>query len=73
MLKLIDPNYCATVIKIEKIVELENCDNVYAAIIMGNQVIVSKNIKVGDIGLFFPVETKLSKDYLSANNLYLYI
>ena len=69
-MKLTNPNYCATVVKIEKIVELENCDNVYAAIIMGNQVIVSKNIKVGDIGLFFPVETKLSKDYLSSNNLY---
>lgn len=65
-----NPNYCATVVKIETLVELENCDNVQGAIIMGNQVIVSKDIQVGDIGLYFPLETQLSKEYLSANNLY---
>lgn len=70
MLKLIDLNYCATVVKIEKLVQLENCNNVQAAIIMGNQIIVSKEVKIGDIGLFFPVEVQLSKKYLSENNLY---
>lgn len=70
MLKLIDLNYCATVVKVEKLVQLENCNNVQAAIIMGNQIIVSKEVKIGDIGLFFPVEVQLSKEYLSENNLY---
>ncbi len=70
MIKLTNPNYCATVVKIEKTVELDNCDNVQGAIIMGNHVIVSKNIEIGEIGLFFPVETQLSKEYLKANNLY---
>ena len=63
-------NYCATVVEITKLVELPNCSNVQYAIIMGNSVVVSKQVKVGDIGLFFPVETQLSKEYLSANNLY---
>lgn len=63
-------DYCATVVKIEKLVALENCDNVQHAIIMGNSVVVGNNTKSGDIGLFFPVETQLSKDYLSFNNLY---
>ena len=63
-------NYAAVVVRVDKIVPLENCDNVQAAIIMGNQIVVSKEVKVGDIGLFFPVETQLSKEYLSNNNLY---
>lgn len=63
-------NYCATVVEIKQLVELSNCTNVQHAIIMGNSVVVSKETKVGDIGLFFPVETALSDAYLKANNLY---
>ena len=63
-------NYCATVVRIQNIITLENCDNVVATRIMGNQVIISKDVLVGDMGLFFPVETELGKEYLSANNLY---
>jgi hypothetical protein len=63
-------NYCATVVMIQNIIPLDGCDNVVATRIMGNQVIISKYVSVGDIGLFFPVETELSKEYLSANNLY---
>ena len=70
MIKLTNANYNATVVEIKTLVQLENCDNVQAAIIMGNQVIVSKDTKIGEIGLFFPVETQLSKEYLSVNNLY---
>ena len=61
-MKITNSNYCATVVQIEKIIELENCDNVYAAIINGqSNVIIPKSIVVKDIGLFFPVETQLSK------------
>ena len=63
-------NYAAIVVQIKTIVPLENCDNVHAAIILGNQVIVDKSVKVGDIGLYFPLETQLSQQYLSNNNLY---
>ena len=63
-------NYAAVVVEIKTLVPLEKCDNVQAAIIMGNQIIVSKEVKIGDIGLFFPVETALSNEYLKANNLY---
>lgn len=62
-------NYCATIGKIDKIIELSNCDNVVAAIVCGNQVIVSKTSKIGDMGIFFPVETKLSEKYCYYNNL----
>ena len=63
-------NYAAIVVEIKTLVTLENCDNVQAAIILGNQVIVDKSVKIGDVGLYFPLECQLSKEYLSVNNLY---
>ena len=63
-------NYSAIVVEIKTLIPLEKCDNVQGAIIMGNQVIVSKDVKIGDIGLYFPLECALSKEYLSNNNLY---
>lgn len=63
-------NYCATVVKLDKFVELPNCDNVKHAIIFGNSVVVGKDAKQNEFGLFFPVETKLSAPFLMENNLY---
>jgi len=63
-------NYCATVVQITTLVPLANCDNVQSAVIFNNQVIVGKDTQVGDIGLFFPVETALSPIFLGMNNLY---
>lgn len=63
-------NYAGIVVEIKTTVPLAGCNNVQAAIIMGNQVIVSKDTKVGDIGIYFPLECQLSKEYLSNNNLY---
>ena len=68
--KPVNPNYCATVVKISKINELENCDNVVAAIIFSNSVIVGKDTRIGDFGLYFPPETQLSPEFISNNNLY---
>lgn len=66
----INKNYCANIVEVSKIIEFDNCDNVCGAIVSGYQVIVSKDIKEGTIGVFFPVETKLSENYLKNNNLY---
>jgi len=63
-------NYCANVVEIENILPLPNSDNLFHTTILGNNVVVDKNTKIGDVGLFFPVETQLSRQYLSANNLY---
>jgi hypothetical protein len=64
-----NPNYCATVVALKDFVDLPNCDNVKAALIFGNSVIVGKDAQASDVGLFFPVETQLSKEFLSNNNL----
>lgn len=63
-------NYAATVVELKTFVDLANCDNVKAAIIFGNSVIVSKGQKEGDVGLFFPVECQLSSEFLASNNQY---
>lgn len=69
-LEVTNKNYCAIVVALSKFVDLANCDNIKAALIFGNQVIVSKAAAEGDVGLFFPVETQLSKEFLGANNLF---
>lgn len=63
-------NYCAVVVALKNFVDLPNCDNVKAALIFGNSVIVGKDEQPGTLGLFFPVETALSSEFLAHNNLY---
>lgn len=63
-------NYCAVIVKIEKLSKISNCDNLLYAEIFGRSVLVSKDIKEGDIGIFFPIECCLSPNFLSNNNLY---
>jgi len=70
MNKPINENYAAVVVKIIALVPLDGCDKVQATIIMGNQVVVGLDVHMNEMGLYFPVETALSKEYLSANNLY---
>lgn len=70
MKKPVNENYSANVVEIKHIIPIENCDNVVHANILGNLVIVGKDSKVGDTGIFFPVETEISKEFLSNNNLY---
>lgn len=63
-------NYCGTVIKINNLIDLSNCDNIQGTNIFGNHVIISNDVKIGDIGVFFFVETQLSAEYASNNNLF---
>lgn len=65
-----NPNYAAVIVKVKAIIPLEKCDNVVAINVFGFQAIVSKETKLGDLGVFFPAETQLSEDYCHYNNLY---
>lgn len=65
-----NPNYAATVVALKDFVVLPNCDNIKAALIFGNSVIVAKEAEAGAVGLFFPPECALSAEFLAANNLY---
>lgn len=63
-------NYCGTIIKINNLIDLPNCDNIQGTNIFGNHIIISNDVKIGDVGAFFPVETQLSIEYTSDNNLF---
>lgn len=63
-------NYCATIVEIKSTMLIPNCDNVVYSPIFGNSVIVGKDTPIGQIGLFFPIETKLSNEFLKNNNLF---
>jgi hypothetical protein len=66
----VNGNYAATIVTVNTLIKLDNCDNVQHANIFGNKVIVGKDVTIGTKGIFFPVETQLSEGYLYANNLY---
>lgn len=72
-MKFITPknsNYVATVVRIKNIIPLQNCDNVVATSLFGFQAIVKKGTEVGDLGIVFTTETRLSNEYCHFNNLY---
>jgi hypothetical protein len=68
--KPVNPNYCGVVVRIKNIIDLDGCDNIKATTIFGNNVIIGKDVVVGQLGVYFPVETSLSKEFLYNNNLY---
>lgn len=63
-------NYKCFVARIDKTIPIEKADNIHIALVLGEQVIVSKEWKEGKVGLFFTSDTQLSHDFLSYNNLY---
>jgi len=63
-------NYKCIVAQISTVIPIPNADRIHTAIVLGEQVIVSKEWTVGKIGLFFPADTQLSEEFCSENNLF---
>ena len=63
-------SYEATVVTLSDIKEHPNADKVNLVNIFGNQVVIGKNYKEGQKGIFFEVGTKLSHNFCKFNNLY---
>ena len=63
-------NYVCTVVQIDKLFPIEGSDNILRAVIFGNNVVVSKDTKIGDVMLYFVSGTQLSEYYCKLNNLY---
>lgn len=68
--KPINPNYCASVVELGKFVPIENANAIQCAVIFGNSVIVSIDTQLSTKGLYFPLECKISSDFLSKHNLF---
>lgn len=63
-------NYAASVVVINKVEPIPKYDRIQIARIFGNSIIVSKDVKPGDMMIYFPVGCSLSKEFLSNNNAY---
>lgn len=63
-------NYPCTVVKIGAPFEIPKADNLNRVVLLGNNVIVSKEVKEGDVMLYFVAGTQLSEDLCFQNNLY---
>lgn len=62
-------NYVGYITKIKDVKKHSNADRLNIGRCFGNQVIVSKNTKSGDIGIYFPSGTKLGEEYAMINDL----
>lgn len=63
-------NYPCTVVKIGTPFEIPNANKIQRVVLLGNNVIVSKEVKEGDVMLYFVAGTQLSEDLCFQNNLY---
>ncbi len=62
-------NYSATIVRISNLTKHPNADKLQLTNIFGNVVIVGLDTKVGDIGVFFPIESQISEEFAKANDL----
>ena len=63
-------NYAATVVQIDKIYDIPNADNIVRTVIYGNNVIIGKDIELGDKMIYFCSGTRLNPEFCKVNNLY---
>ena len=61
--------HCGYVVKVTELRKHSNADRLQVATFFGNDTIVDLSVKVGDIGVYFPVDLQLSAEYCAQNNL----
>lgn len=62
-------NYACSVVEIKELFPIEGADKIQRCVIFGNDIVTSKDIKVGDKMLYFVSGTRLNFDYCKYNNL----
>lgn len=63
-------NYSAIIAKVNAVLPIEGADRIQIGKVLGENVIISKNIEVGTLGVFFVAGTQLSTEYCHRNNLF---
>jgi hypothetical protein len=63
-------NYAAKIVRINNIRRHSNADRLQCTSIAGNNVIIGNDQKVGDLGIYFPVESQIATAFLKENNLF---
>ena len=62
-------NHQAIIAQITQTIAIPNADNIQIGVVLGEQVVISKDWQVGMVGVYFPVEVQLSEDFTYWNNL----
>ena len=62
--------YSAAVIRVGELTPIEGSDFLAKTNVFGTQIVVSKDVKEGDIMIYAANETQLNEKFLSVNNLY---
>lgn len=62
-------NHCGYVIKVEHLRPHINADKLQILEVFGTSTVVSLDVKVGDIGIYFPTDLQLSEEYCDVNDL----
>jgi hypothetical protein len=63
-----NPNYLAKVVKLKNLQKHQNADRLQTVVIDFQTVITGMDAKEGDLYVYFPVECKINKDFLSFTN-----
>lgn len=61
--------HCGYVVQINELNPHSNADRLQIATIFGASVIVGLDVKIGDLGVYFPIDLQLSEEYCTQNNL----
>ena len=61
--------HCGYVVKLNELHPHSNADRLQITTIFGASVIVDLSAKIGDIGVYFPIDLQLSEEYCKENNL----
>ena len=61
--------HCGYVVKITELRKHTNADRLQIATIFGNNVIVSLDTHIGDMGVYFPTDLQLSEEFCKINDL----
>lgn len=62
-------NYVATVVTINNLHPIEGADKIQRTVVLGNNVIVSKDVSIGDRMIYFVSGTKLNAEFCKYNDL----
>ena len=61
--------YSAYIVKIEHLKPHPNADRLQVATIFGEDTCVGLDVKIGDLGIYFPVDGQLSEEFCDANHM----
>lgn len=67
---LTNENYCATIIRIHQLIDLDDLDNLKGVSQYGFQALVNKDYSIDDLYVLFTAECQLDETYCKENNLF---